>query len=136
MGMTPALPPYLLLNFTGNLRDIATLAHELGHGLHYVLAQEQSMLNYHPPLPLAETASVFGEMLLTRRLLAQESDPAVKVDLLCAKIEDIIATTLRQNVLTRFEERMHNERNNGLLTSSRLCTIWWEENERLYGDSV
>ena len=136
MGMTPALPPYLLLNFTGNLRDIATLAHELGHGLHYVLAQKQSMLNYHPPLPLAETASVFGEMLLTRRLLAHESDPAVKVDLLCAKIEDIIATTFRQNVLTRFEERMHNERNNGLLTSSRLCTIWWEENERLYGDSV
>jgi oligoendopeptidase F len=136
MGMTPALPPYLLLNFTGNLRDIATLAHELGHGLHYLLAREQTMLNYHPPLPLAETASVFGEMLLTRQLLSRESAPAVKVELLCAKIEDIIATTFRQNVLTRFEERMHNERKNGLLTSSRLCTIWWEENEKLYGDTV
>lgn len=136
MGITPSLPPYLLLNFTGNLRDVATLAHELGHGLHYVLAQRQTMLNYHAPLPLAETASVFGEMLLTRHLLNRENTPAVKVELLCAKIEDIIATTFRQIVLTRFEERMHLERKNGLLTSSRLCALWWEENEKLYGDSV
>jgi oligoendopeptidase F len=136
MGMTPSLPPYVLLNYTGNLRDVATLAHELGHGLHFVLAQRQTMLNYHAPLPLAETASVFGEMLLTRHLLAEEADPAVKIELLCAKIEDIIATTFRQNVLTRFEERMHRERSSGLLTASRLCTLWWEENEKLYGDSV
>jgi oligoendopeptidase F len=136
MGMTPALPPYVLLNFTGNLRDVSTLAHELGHGLHFVLAQRQSMLNYHAPLPLAETASVFGEMLLTRHLLAGETDPAVKIELLCAKIEDIIATTFRQNVLTRFEERMHRERSEGLLTASRLCTLWWEENDKLYGDAV
>src|SRR6185369_5698292 len=131
MGMTPNLPPYVLLNFTGNLRDVATLAHELGHGLHFVLAQRQTMLNYHAPLPLAETASVFGEMLLTRHLLRQEKDPAIKIALLCAKIEDIIATTFRQNVLTRFEERMHNERQDGLLTNSRLCELWWEENGRL-----
>jgi oligoendopeptidase F len=75
-------------------------------------------------------------MLLTRHLLDNESDPQVKTELLCAKIEDIIATTFRQNVLTRFEERMHLERKNGLLTSSRLCTLWWEENEKLYGDAV
>ncbi|HEY6874121.1 MAG TPA: M3 family oligoendopeptidase [Geobacteraceae bacterium] len=136
MGMTPSLPPYLLLNFTGNLRDISTLAHELGHGLHFVLAQRQTMLNYHAPLPLAETASVFGEMLLTRLLLERESDPRVKVSLLCAKIEDIIATTFRQNVLTRFEERMHLERQGGLLTSTRLADLWWEENAKLYGDAV
>lgn len=136
MGMTPSLPPYVLLNFTGNLRDVATLAHELGHGLHFVLAQRQTMLNYHPPLPLAETASVFGEMLLTRHLLEREADPAVKVALLCAKIEDIIATTFRQNVLTRFEERLHLERAGGLLTSSRICDLWWEENGKLYGDAV
>lgn len=136
MGMTPELPPFLLLNFTGNLRDVATLAHELGHGLHYILAQRQTMLNYHAPLPLAETASVFGEMLLTRHLLDHETDPAVKVELLCAKIEDIIATTFRQIVLTRFEERLHLERKNGLLTSSRICAMWWEENSKLYGDSV
>jgi len=136
MGVTPHIPPYLLLNFTGNLRDVATLAHELGHGLHFVLAQKQSMLNYHAPLPLAETASVFGEMLLTRHLLANETDPGVKIALLCAKIEDIIATTFRQNVLTRFEERLHLERKAGLLTTDRICDLWWEENARLYGDAV
>ena len=136
MGMTPSLPPYLLLNFTGNLRDISTIAHEVGHGIHFLLAQKQTMLNYHPPLPLAETASVFGEMLLTRLLLENETDVAVKRSLLCAKIEDIIATTFRQNVLTRFEERMHLERKNGLLTSTELCDLWWSENAKLYGDSV
>jgi oligoendopeptidase F len=136
MGMTPSLDPYLLLNFTGNLRDVSTIAHEVGHGIHFMLAQRQTMLNYHPPLPLAETASVFGEMLLTRQLLEKETDNAVKRSLLCAKIEDIIATTFRQNVLTRFEERMHLERSNGLLTANALCDMWWEENAKLYGDSV
>jgi oligoendopeptidase F len=136
MGMTPSLSPYLLLNFTGNLRDISTIAHEVGHGIHFMLAQRQTMLNYHPPLPLAETASVFGEMLLTRKLLENETDNAVKRSLLCAKIEDIIATTFRQNVLTRFEERMHLERKNGLLTARELCNMWWEENAKLYGDAV
>jgi len=136
MGISPALPPYVLMNYTGNLRDVATLAHELGHGLHYVLAQNQSMLNYHPPLPLAETASVFGEMLLTRFLLEQEADPAVKISLLCAQIEDIIATTFRQNVLTRFEERLHNGREHGLLSAAEICDLWWEENAKLYGNAV
>lgn len=136
MGMTPSLPPYLLLNHIGNLRDVTTLAHELGHGLHFVLASKQSMLNYFPPLPLAETASVFGEMLLTRMLLERENDRQVKISLLCASIEDIIATTFRQNVLTRFEERMHLERQKGLITTSHLCDLWWEENDKLYGDSV
>ncbi len=136
MGMTPSFPPYVLLNYTSNLRDVATLAHELGHGLHFVLSGRQSMLNYHAPLPLAETASVFGEMLLTRLMLERESDPQVKISLLCAKIEDIIATTCRQVVLTRFEERLHLERKSGLLTDSRICQIWLEENGRLFGDAV
>ena len=136
MGMTPSHLPYVLLNYTGNLRDVATVAHELGHGLHFVLARKQRLVNYHPCLPLAETASVFGEMLLTRHLLDTEPDRAVKIELLCAKIEDIIATTFRQNVLTRFEERIHAERSEGLLTSTRLCDLWWEENGRLYGDAV
>lgn len=136
MGISPSLPPYVLMNFTGNLRDVATIAHELGHGLHYVLAQKKSMLNYHPPLPLAETASVFGEMLLTRSLLEKETDPAVRISLLCAQIEDIIATTFRQNVLTRFEERIHNCRAQGLLSAKEICDIWWEENAALYGNAV
>jgi len=136
MGMTPSLPPYVLLNYTSNLRDVATLAHELGHGLHFVLSAGQTMINYHAPLPLAETASVFGEMLLTRHLLDREDDPAVKISLLCAKIEDIIATTCRQVVLTRFEERLHLERKDGLLTDERICSIWLEENGKLFGDAV
>ncbi|MCM0082035.1 M3 family oligoendopeptidase [Geomonas sp. Red32] len=136
MGMTPHLDPYLLLNFTGNLRDVSTIAHEVGHGIHFMLAQRQTMLNYHMPLPLAETASVFGEMLLTRQLLENETDKEVKKSLLCAKIEDIIATTFRQNVLTRFEEKMHLDRKNGLLTANELSDIWWNENAKLYGDSV
>jgi len=136
MGISPSQSPYVLLNFTGNRRDAATLAHELGHGIHYSLSQRQSMLNYHPPLPLAETASVFGEILLTRLLLERETDPKEKTGILCAAIEDIIATTFRQNVLTRFEERLHTERKKGLPTSSDICHIWLEENEKLYGDSV
>ncbi|HXE95251.1 MAG TPA: M3 family oligoendopeptidase [Dongiaceae bacterium] len=136
MGISPELPPFLLLNYTGTLRDLATIAHEAGHGLHFVIAQKQSMLNYHAPLPLAETASVFGEMLLTRRLLDNETDPGVRRSLLCAKIEDIIATTFRQTVLTRFELRLHNERTGGLLSNDRVAEIWLEENGRLYGDSV
>jgi oligoendopeptidase F len=94
------------------------------------------MLNYHAPLPLAETASVFGEMLLTRQLLDNESDVTVRRSLLCAKIEDIIATTFRQTVLTRFELRLHNERTNGLLSNDRIGEIWLEENSKLFGDAV
>ena len=136
MGISPEAPPFLLLNFTGTLRDLATIAHEAGHGLHFVLSQGQTMFNYHAPLPLAETASVFGEMLLTRQLLDRESDPVVRRSLLCAKIEDIIATTFRQTVLTRFELRLHAERKNGLLSSDRIGQIWLEENGRLFGDAV
>lgn len=99
MGISPEVPPFLLLNYTGTLRDLATIAHEAGHGLHFVLSQKQTLLNYHAPLPLAETASVFGEMLLTRLMLDNEQDPETRKALLCAKIEDIIATTFRQTVL-------------------------------------
>lgn len=136
MGVSPVDPPFLLLNFTSNLRDIATIAHEAGHGLHFVLSQKQNSLNYHAPLPLAETASVFGEMLLTRMLLDTETDPEVRKSLLCAKIEDIIATTFRQTVLTRFELRLHQERQQGLLSNDRICAIWLEENSKLFGDAV
>lgn len=136
MGISPVAPPFLLLNYTGTLRDLATIAHEAGHGLHFVLSQKQSLINYHAPLPLAETASVFGEMLLTRNLLDQETDPAIRKSLLCAKIEDIIATTFRQTVLTRFELRLHAERKNGLLSNDRIAAIWLEENGKLFGDTV
>ncbi|TYO99217.1 oligoendopeptidase F [Geothermobacter ehrlichii] len=136
IGMYPGCPPYVLLNFTGTLRDVSTLAHELGHGVHFALAQKQNLFHYQAPLPFAETASVFGEMLLTRHLLARESDPQVKISLLCAKLEEIIATTFRQNVLTRFEQKAHAARSEGLLSADDLCRLWWEENARLFGDRV
>lgn len=136
MGMYPGRLPYVLLNFTGTLRDVSTLAHELGHGVHFALAQKQNLFHYQAPLPFAETASVFGEMLLTRHLLARENDPRLKISLLCAKLEEIIATTFRQNVLTRFEQKAHAARGQGLLSAEELCRLWWEENARLFGDRV
>jgi oligoendopeptidase F len=135
-GMLPGLPPYVLLNYTGTMRDVATLAHELGHGVHFALSQGQNLFHYQAPLPFAETASVFGEMLLTRYLLDRETDRQVKIELLCAKLEDIIATTFRQNVLTRFELAAHRRRAEGLLAPDDLCALWWEENGKLYGDAV
>jgi oligoendopeptidase F len=136
MGMMPGHQPYVLLNYTGNLRDVSTLAHELGHGVHFVLSQGQNLFHYHAPLPFAETASVFGEMLLTRHLLDRETDREVKIKLLCGKLEDIIATTFRQNALTRFELAAHRKRAEGLLSPEDFCTLWWEENRKLFGDAV
>jgi oligoendopeptidase F len=136
MGMTPDFAPYVLLNYTGNLRDVYTLAHELGHGVHYTLSQGQNLFHYHASLPFAETASVFGEMLLTRHLLDKEEDRRIKIELLCAKLEDIIATTFRQNALTRFELAAHKKRGEGLLSPADYCDLWWEENARLFGDTV
>ncbi len=136
MGITPDLPPYVLLNYTGNPRDVATLAHELGHGVHNCLTGGQNLFHYHAPLPFAETASVFGEMLLTRHLLERETDRGTKIALLCAKLEDIIATTFRQNALTRFELAAHRRRGEGLLSAEDYAELWWEENARLFGNSI
>jgi len=136
MGMMPGRLPYVLSNFTGTLRDVSTLAHELGHGVHYTLSQKQHLFHYHAPLPFAETASVFGEMLLTRHLLVGEVDRETRIALLCAKIEDVIATTFRQNVLTRFEQAAHARRGEGLLSTEDLCSLWWDENAKLFGDQV
>ena len=136
LGLFPGTDPYVLLNYSGTLRDVTTLAHELGHAAHYVLAGGQNLYHYHPPLPLAETASVFGEMLVTRQLLAGERDRRVRIALLCAKLEEIIATTFRQAMLTRFEQAAHARRQVGLLSADDLCTLWLEENSRLFGDAV
>lgn len=135
-GMAPGIAPYILTNYTGTLRDLSTLAHELGHGVHFTLSGGQNLYSYNAPLPLAETASVFAEMLLTRHLLAVEADPQLKIALLCTKIEEIIATTLRQNVLTRFELAAHQKRGERLLSSDDLCNLWLAENSKLFGAGV
>ncbi|MEN8181236.1 MAG: M3 family oligoendopeptidase, partial [Myxococcota bacterium] len=106
----PSAHPYVLLNYTGNLRDIMTVAHELGHGVHQYLARPRGLFEQDTPLTTAETASVFGEMLVFRRLLSEESDPAVRLGLVCGKLEDAFATVFRQVVMTRFEEGLHEAR--------------------------
>lgn len=103
----PRHTPWVLLNFTGRLRDVATLAHELGHAVHSLMAEDHSVLTQHPPLPLAETASVFGEMLLTDRLLAEESDLAVRRSLLATALDDAYATVMRQTFFVLFELEAH-----------------------------
>lgn len=103
----PRLTPFVLVNYTGRVRDVATLAHELGHAVHSMLAADHSILTQHPSLPLAETASVFAEMLMTDRLLKAEQDPVARRELLAAAVDDVYATVLRQAYFVRFEMAAH-----------------------------
>ena len=116
----PSAHPYLLLNYQGRLRDVMTLAHELGHGVHQVLAAGQGALMADTPLTLAETASVFGEMLTFRALLAAETDPAKRRIMLAGKVEDMLNTVIRQIAFVTFETRVHDERREAELTAERI----------------
>ncbi|ASG20062.1 M3 family oligoendopeptidase [Nitrospirillum viridazoti] len=120
----PSAHPYLLVNYMGKTRDVMTLAHELGHGVHQVLAGGQGHLQSDTPLTLAETASVFGEMLTFRGLLAAETDPARRRALLAGKVEDMLNTVVRQTAFYDFERRVHSERRQGELSEERLGEIW------------
>jgi len=123
----PSVHPYLLLNYQGRTRDVMTLAHELGHGVHQVLAGGQGHFLSSTPLTLAETASVFGEMLTFRRLLSQETDPKRRRVMLATKVEDMLNTVVRQIAFFDFEERVHNERrSSGELTATRIGEIWMD----------
>ncbi len=120
----PSAHPYLLLNYQGRIRDVMTLAHELGHGVHQVLAADQGPLMSDTPLTLAETASVFGEQLTFRSLLAREKDRARRRVLLAGKVEDMLNTVVRQIAFLEFERRVHDERRQGELTAERLGELW------------
>jgi oligoendopeptidase F len=133
---SPQLHPYILCNYDDNLRDVMTVAHELGHGLHGCLSRKQKLFNYDTPLTTAETASVFAEMLVFDHLLAQQTDPQVQIALLAGKIEDIFATVFRQNVLTRFEQMIFNARKEKRLTADAVGTFWLEANGKYYGEVV
>lgn len=133
---SPQLHPYILCNYDDNLRDVMTLAHELGHGLHGCLSRKQNYFNYDTPLTTAETASVFGEMLVFDYLLERQTDPQARIALLAGKIEDIFATVFRQNVLTRFEELAFSARKDKRLTPDALGSLWLEANAKYYGDAV
>jgi oligoendopeptidase F len=121
---TPSAHPYVLMNYQGKPRDVMTLAHELGHGVHQVLAAKNGPLMAPTPLTLAETASVFGEMLTFKRLLAQTRNPKQRQALLAGKVEDMINTVVRQIAFYSFERAIHTERKNGELTAERIGQIW------------
>ena len=120
----PGAHPYLLLNYQGKTRDVMILAHELGHGVHQVLAGGQGLLMAETPLTLAETASVFGEQLTFRALLDAESDPVRRRVMLAGKVEDMLNTVVRQVAFCAFERRVHEERRSGELTPDRLSEHW------------
>ena len=125
------------MNFDGKIRDVQTLAHELGHGVHQYLSRQQGALQAGTPLTTAETASVFGEMLVFQNLLKELDDPKEKLALLIGKIDDTIATVFRQISMNRFEHAMHTaRREEGELTTDRFSELWMEQQKALYGDSV
>jgi oligoendopeptidase F len=132
----PSVHPYILMNYQGKPRDVMTLAHELGHGVHQTLAAPLGPLLSQTPLTLAETASVFGEMLTFKALLAAATDPKEKKALLAQKVEDMINTVVRQTAFYRFERRVHEERRAGELTSERLGQIWLEVQGESLGPAV
>jgi oligoendopeptidase F len=132
----PSAHPYLLLNYQGRLRDVMTLAHELGHGVHQVLAAGQGALMADTPLTLAETASVFGEMLTFRALLARETDPKRRKIMIAGKVEDMLNTVVRQIAFVTFETRVHDERREAELTAERICDIWMEVQGESLGPAI
>ncbi len=132
----PSAHPFILMNYLGKPRDVMTLAHELGHGVHQVLAAGQGHLLSDTPLTLAETASVFGEMLTFRSLLARETEPAARRALLAHKVEDMLNTVVRQIAFYQFERRVHAERRQGELAAERLCDLWLEVQRESLGPAL
>jgi oligoendopeptidase F len=134
---TPSVHPYVMLNYTGRRRDVLTLAHELGHGLHAALARSRGPLEQHTPLTVSETASVFGETLVFRRLLDEAVTPASRLALLAENIEGSIATVFRQTAMNRFEELAHTaRRNDGELSVERFGELWHQSQAEMLGDAV
>ena len=136
-GTVPSAHPYVFTNYTGRMRDVMTLAHELGHGVHQYLSRQQGYFQSDTPLTTAETASVFAEILVFHKLMETEKNPKTKLALICGKLEDIFATVFRQIVLTRFEEALHHaRRDKGELTSENINELWAQANKPMFGQSV
>lgn len=131
----PSQTPWVLMNYTGKVRDVATLAHELGHAIHSMMAEEHSVLTQHPTLPLAETASVFAEMMLTDRLLAEESDPMVRREILAAAVDDMYATVMRQAFFVLFEVDAHKAILDNR-SADELHKMYMRNLEEQFGDSI
>ena len=136
-GAVPSAHPYILMNYTGTLRDVQTLAHELGHGVHQYLARDQGVFHADTPLTTAETASVFGEMLTFQRMLEAIEDEGDRLALLVGKIDDTMATVFRQVTMNRFEDRVHtHRRERGELTPDDFAGHWLDTQRAMYGESV
>ena len=136
-GAVPSTHPYILVNYTGKIRDVQTLAHELGHGIHQYLSRKQGIFHADTPLTTAETASVFGEMLVFQRLMSEEKDDANRLAMLMGKIDDTIATVFRQVSMNRFEDRIHTlRRERGELSSEDLSAAWMETQKPMFDGSV
>ncbi len=135
--VVPSVHPYVLINYTGNLRDVETVAHELGHGVHQVLASDKGYFNSDTPLTLAETASVFGEMLVFQDLLQKLDSDRKRLGLAAAKVESIFATVFRQIAMNRFEHAIHTfRREKGELSQEKFRELWLETQSAMFGDSV
>ena len=134
-SLDPEMTPYVLMNYTGKARDVATLAHELGHAIHAMLASHHNTFTFHSSLPLAETASTFGEMMLTEKLLAEETDEAVRRDILFKQMDDAFATILRQIYFALFEREAHEMVQKNASTDE-LCAAYMENLKEQFGDSV
>jgi oligoendopeptidase F len=133
----PSVFHYVLLNYTSRRRDVLTLAHELGHGVHFALAARQGIFHQGTPLTLAETASVFGETIVFGRLLAEDTSPASRLALLAENLEDTIATVFRQVAMNSFEDLVHSERREqGELSVDRFGELWAQSQSEMFGDSV
>ncbi|HEX7199494.1 MAG TPA: M3 family metallopeptidase, partial [Dongiaceae bacterium] len=132
----PSAHPYILLNYYGRTRDVMTLAHELGHGVHQVLAGPQGALLADTPLTLAETASVFGEMLTFQALLKEIRDPKERKAFLAGKVEDMLNTVVRQIAFHRFETRLHDERRKSELPAEKIGEIWLETQKESLGPAL
>lgn len=136
-SMGPSAPPFVLMNYVDDLDSVYTMAHEFGHALHTLLAcQKETLLTFHPPLILAETASVFAEMLLTRKLLAEETDRDSRIQIIASKLEDFFGTISRQTMYTRFELDAHLEGAKRRLSADDFCQLWLKRRDELYGDTV
>ena len=135
---TPDIHPYVMLNYTGKNRDVQTMAHELGHGIHqYLSGRQEGYFNSKTPLPMSETASTFGEMLVFQSLLDKAKTSDEKLSLLCDKLENMFATVFRQIAMNRFEEAIHNDRrNNGELSPERFGEFWIKTQNEMFGDSI
>ena len=135
-GVVPGVGPYQLLNFDGTKQDVATLAHESGHGCHDILAYKNGYLQYHPPLTLAETASIFGEMIVFRDLLGESSSKEEELTLLMSKIDDVVNSVVRQCSFDRFEELVHSAREKGELSASEIDGFWMTALREYYGQEA